>query len=101
MSSTEKPAEAAVDQKTNGKGEQSSSKEVKKKTGIFSDFFHSRRSGFRALVYGGIAAFFITWGGFYYNNRHAPPWIAVFLVFIGGIFGALATRQILVNNFNS
>jgi hypothetical protein len=60
-------------------------------------FFGHRLSRFRALTFGGIATFFWLWGGIYYNNHHAPPWLAIGSVFMGGVFGAFAAKQVIVN----
>jgi len=60
-------------------------------------FSAERRSNMRAATLAGIGAFFATWGAFYYNNRHAPPWIAVSLFCFGGIWMALLAGQVVIN----
>src|SRR6266446_1626846 len=65
----------------------------------FTKFFAGRASKLRAITFGSIGAFLATWGAFYYNNRHAPPSIAISLFCVGGMFGALTAWQV-AKNFN-
>jgi hypothetical protein len=64
---------------------------------IFAVFFAWRPSTLRAITFCGVCPFLVGWGGFYYNNRHIPPWIAISLMFIGGISGAAGVKQTLIN----
>src|SRR5437879_3098302 len=100
MPSHEEPTEQASDPTPDKQPSAGDPKNVQKRRGpldFFTGFFKERRSNFRALVYAAIGAFFVTYGGFYYNNRHAPPWIAVLLVFVGGVFESFAARQVVIN----
>jgi hypothetical protein len=96
MSSSEDPAEQAPNPDPNRTSNQTDGDNVQERN-AFAKFFAGRTSKLRAATFGGVGAFFCAWGAFYYNSRHAPPWIAVSLFFVGGIFGALTAWQVAKN----
>jgi hypothetical protein len=97
MSPPEQPAENSTNENSEASDKQSEgSKNIE--SGWVAIFFGSRLSKLRALAYSGIAAFFWLWGAFFYNNHRIPPSIPIFLIFVGGVFGALAAKQIILNH---
>lgn len=67
----------------------------------FASFLSRTSSNLRLFVLSSLGGFLMGWGGFYYNNHRAPPWIAASLFMSGGILAALGLRQGIINFENS
>jgi hypothetical protein len=113
MSSPENPTNQAPDPKAEGSTGQATNDGKANNRGnilirfllnipsIFSGFFSRRASNFKVIMLGFAGTLLMGWGGFYYNNRHAPPWIAASLFVSGGVSVAFAFRQTVINFENS